>query len=155
MKSILFLLSITLLISSCSKSAVQLHSSQKLPASPNLKSYALVLDESVPNSIELQRKLHKEMARKNYFYDPQSPDMLVMGSFYHNKIEILSGSKFINSQKEIQLETSRKKTKKNTLLIQLVDANTYAMVWRGFSSSNTLHLEPFQLSYSAGRLLND
>ncbi|SOE19515.1 protein of unknown function [Spirosomataceae bacterium TFI 002] len=140
---------------SCTQSFINQRSSAHLPSSIQLKSYALSIDEETPNKEEVKAALHEEMSRKNYFYEPSNPDVLVMGKFYPEKIDILSGSTYNSVIGGVLLESEKVRTKKNSLLIQVLETNTYATVWRGFSSSKALQLEPFQLSYMTKSLLND
>lgn len=155
MKFPLFLILLVILNTSCSNGLISQRSSSSLPTSIELKSYALVLDENTPNLQELKEALHKEMALKNYYYDPVQPDVLVMGKFYNEPISLLTGTSYQNTMGETQLEAGKVKTKKNALLIQLLETQSYATLWRGFSSSNALHADPFQISYTTRALLND
>lgn len=155
MRLSLYISAFFLLFSSCGSLPISQRSSAKIPPSTGLKSYALVVDKNIPNYGELVASLHQEMIAKKYFYDPIKPDVLVMGQFYDKSIKVLSGSTFPSTTGTLILENNKVKTKKETLLIQILETQTYATIWRGFSTSNSLRLEPFQLAYTTSTLIHD
>lgn len=133
-------------LASCSMRDYTVLGNKSLPNSEEFKSFAFAGDginetaKSDWNSTE--KAIIKEMRKRNYFFDSSKPEVLVFVTEFPEGVKLLTGNKYRGSNGESHLESTKVKTKGNTLFIQLVETGQYQTLWRGFSYVNAGKLLP-------------
>lgn len=149
-------LAILFIFSSCSKQNYTVFGNKSLPKSEELKSFAFAADGM--NDVAMsdwnltEKAIYKEMRRRNYFFDSSRPEVLVFVTEFPENVKLLTGNKYRDGSGKTYLESTKIKTKANTLFIQLVETGKYETLWRGFSYVNSGKLLPMAgsnlMSYS-------
>jgi hypothetical protein len=124
-----------LLMTSCMKANYQVNGNEGLKKQDQLTGYAFA--QSTPDSENwdaVHRAVHQDLQSKNYFYDNENPDVLVMVKELPKGVKLLSGNTY-SKQGINRLESGKIKTKGKTLLIQMVETQNYQTIWRGFAAA--------------------
>ncbi len=129
----LFLLSFT----SCVKQNYHVFGSKNLPSTEKLTSFAFAGEIFNQPWTKNQEQIFKEMQRRNYFYDNESPEVLVFVDDFPKGVSFLTGNEYKGSGGKTYLESTKVKTREQTLFIQLVETQKYQTFWRGFSYANS------------------
>lgn len=140
MKTTIYILSLvfSISLSSCQHGAYLLNGNTSIERQEELKGFAFARNgdkETLSGKkAEVEKVVGKALHRKNYIYDTEHPDFLVFIDEMPPKTKLLTGNMYTTSTGQELLEPTKFTTRKKTLLIQLVETNTYQTVWRGFSS---------------------
>lgn len=131
------ILALLVLFSSCSKHDYAVFGNKSLPNSKEFKSFAFAgngMDETIKSDwTATEKAIIKEMRKRNYFFDSSKPEVLVFVTEFPEGVKLLTGNKYRDGNGMSHLESTKVKTKENTLFIQLVETNKYQTFWRGFS----------------------
>ena len=140
MKSYIYLLLLLggISFSSCQRGAYILNGNSSIERQDELKGFAFARNEGNGNlsgkKMEVEKVVGKALHRKNFIYDTEHPDFLVFIDEMPPRTKLLTGNTYTTSTGQELLEPTKFTTRKNTLLIQLVETKSYQTVWRGFSS---------------------
>ncbi|UBM57385.1 hypothetical protein LAG90_11200 [Marinilongibacter aquaticus] len=155
--SAILFISLLLSITSCTTARFHKFGNVEIPRSEELKGFAFArasLSDDKSDWSSTEKAIYKTMRRKNYYFDSQNPDVVVFVQSYPKGVKMLSGNTYKAQNGKEYLEPGYVKTKRETLLIQLVETKKHQTFWRGFAFAHSARLMPNLQPIMANAIVN-
>lgn len=143
MKSIIAAIACSLVCLACAKPPYFSEASSPLPYSERLESFTFL--ETTQKNKTLENVIKKELQRRNYLLDTTKPDFLIIYQAYFEQ-----GAYFFKPKPLL----FKRKTKAETLVLQMVNLKSGKTVWRGAANNIPVNSLQANMAYFGYSIMN-